>query len=774
MYIGESGILFCLGLSPLRASSWSQSVRVHSFSSLFVSVPVRGCGRYPPSSVRPTSACSGTRRCKARAGHQASMSMSIGARHHALLAAWLTASAMAGSHTVYVDFSANGTQYNTTTTLQVVTSPLLDRILPNGKPNPIYDAAWQSFAELQSQHTRFQPWFPLPKKAVAELQPPDAGGTHWDFTNMMPQLMAFANATAGRAINLNVATHPCWLFTNLFGGALNCTPPASPDTLDLAYGTNGKRKYLKDKSAETLASYFARVFAFISTGQFVDELGTTHTGGPALNISRYGDTGSTWEVFNEAEHGYTKELYTHDYDKVVTEMERHAGRENLPTFIGIGGCMTGFWSWWEHGTCQQWIPYFLNRSNHALNPTVPMDYISIHYYASSSDRGRPDTYTAGFFGGADAFLNSMVENVALRDSYSPSTKLAITELGVLYANDEFDNFGLDGGLPPLFFNAAGAMYAYAAIRLAELGVDIVTHSQLIGSPARPEWGMHAQQFPSASMLDWRTGHGTAKYWVTKLLIEHFRKGDQLVTFKVKDAPSHTQVDSTLCSEIGTWTYSGVSNLTCDDPDALIDAIDFADYGTPFGTCGEYSRDSTCSTHLLTKLFVHRKCIGKRSCLIDKLDLPGARIPGIGQYGPQPCPVHELTNSTATLRTSFKVQVRCSKGGGTGSGALEYAGQKVYAVGFRRRGRTLGLPLDREAGADDERRLLLINKEMTPNNVSLVGLAAASATVYAVEPSPDGEISSTSGIITRTVLISGNNLTLLLPPFAVTVLKMQHP
>ena len=137
---------------------------------------------------------------------------------------------------------------------------------------------------LGSQHTRFQPWFPFVQKAVAELAPPDAKGTHWNFTAMLPQLLDFINATAGRAVNLNVATHPCWLFTNWLGLKLNCTPPASPDTLDFAYGTTGKRTHLADKSGQTLADYFGRVFAYLTTGQFVDELGVTHTGARAPTL----------------------------------------------------------------------------------------------------------------------------------------------------------------------------------------------------------------------------------------------------------------------------------------------------------------------------------------------------------------------------------------------------------------------------------------------------------------------------------------------------------
>lgn len=365
---------------------------------------------------------------------------------------------------VTVDFSGPGKPYKTYTTLQVVTSPLLDREIA-GKPNPIADEAWKSLANLGSEHTRFQPWFPFPRKAVAELRPPTSNETFWDFSGMLPQLLDFMSATAPRAVNMNIATHPCWLFTGLFGRDLNCSLPASSEQQDFKYGSLGSRTHLKDKSADTLAAYFARVFEYLSTGSFEDELGARHGGGPAFNFSRRASA-STWEVFNEAEHGarvarrttchqnhlpelsgadrcsyaapvppragYTPETYTHDYDKVVEAIADRVGRDNVPNLIGIGGCISGFWSWWVHGSCAEWIPYFLNRSHHA-DPSVPLDYASIHYYASSNNRSRPDTYTAGFFGGADAFLQAMAQNVATRDALSPTTKLAVTEMGVLCA-----------------------------------------------------------------------------------------------------------------------------------------------------------------------------------------------------------------------------------------------------------------------------------------------------------------------------------------------------
>jgi hypothetical protein len=52
-----------------------------------------------------------------------------------------------------------------------------------------------------------------------------------------------------------------------------------------------------------------------------------------------------------------------------------------------------------------------------------------------------------------------------------------------------------------------------------MGIDIVGESQLVGYPT---------QFPSVSMVDWKTGNPNARFWVLKLIHDHFAPGDRLV------------------------------------------------------------------------------------------------------------------------------------------------------------------------------------------------------------------------------------------------------
>ena len=63
------------------------------------------------------------------------------------------------------------------------------------------------------------------------------------------------------------------------------------------------------------------------------------------------------------------------------------------------------------------------------------------------------------------------------------------------------------------------MYAYLFSELANMGIETVNASQLVGYPT---------QYPSVSLVDWETGQPNARFWVLKLLKDHFSPGDKLV------------------------------------------------------------------------------------------------------------------------------------------------------------------------------------------------------------------------------------------------------
>jgi hypothetical protein len=63
------------------------------------------------------------------------------------------------------------------------------------------------------------------------------------------------------------------------------------------------------------------------------------------------------------------------------------------------------------------------------------------------------------------------------------------------------------------------MYAYLFGELTQIGIDVAGESQLVGFPT---------QFPSVSMVDWNDGKPNARFWVLKLLHDHFGPGDKQV------------------------------------------------------------------------------------------------------------------------------------------------------------------------------------------------------------------------------------------------------
>ncbi len=105
--------------------------------------------------------------------------------------------------------------------------------------------------------------------------------------------------------------------------------------------------------------------------------------------------------------------------------------------------------------------------------------------------------------------------------------------------------GPDGRIPEYYWNLASAVYAYLWSRLAELGIDVVGESQLVGYPT---------QFPSVTMLDWTTGRPNARYWTLKLLKDSFAPGDSLVRTSVDSGSVHARGFVTR-AEAGSCSWS---------------------------------------------------------------------------------------------------------------------------------------------------------------------------------------------------------------------------
>jgi Glycosyl hydrolases family 39 len=396
---------------------------------------------------------------------------------------------------VTVDWNKTIIVSKSTATLQVVVNPML-------RPgSPIHDGSFEALKNLGADYVRYVPWEPYPRLAVAELEPPTPQSTSWDFSLIDPMTKDFLNATNGHTTVMNFSTIPTWLFKT-------DKPVKIPDDPNQVVWDYTQGKELKDPSGKDLGDYYARLVSWYTRGGFTDENGKEHSSG-------YRYTFPIWEVLNEVdfEHEMTPELYTQRYDAIVAAIHKVSPDTK---FMGLALAMPQ--------NDPSWFTYFLDHSHH--QPGIPLDYISYHFYASPSLYQGLDNWQYTFFDQADRFLTNVRYIEAIRKQLSPETKTDTDELGVILPTDEEEN--RDSGrphpdrIPHLYWNAAGSLYAYLFIELSKQGIDIIGESQLVGYPS---------QFPSVSMMNWKTGNPNARYWVLKLIKDNFHPGDMLVDTK---------------------------------------------------------------------------------------------------------------------------------------------------------------------------------------------------------------------------------------------------
>ena len=448
---------------------------------------------------------------------------------------------------VTVDWSKVETKSRTTPTLQVVVNPMLRR------GSPIHDGAFAALQKMGADYVRYVPWLPYPRLAVAELEPPTPGKTSWDFTAIDPMTVDFFNATKGHSTILNFSTIPQWMFVTPKPVAY----PADPYQVFWKY-TQGTE--LRDPSMKELGGYYARLVSWYTRGGFTDENGQLHTSGYHYPIPY-------WEVFNEidAEHHMTPQQYTARYDAVVQAI--HAVSPETK-FVGLAVAKARRLAYYQ---------YFLDPKNH--QPGIPLDMISYHFYASPKLGETPDTWQFTFFTQADGFLGTVHQIEAIRKKLSPATRTTIDEVGVILPKDN----GLDDPnlrIPPIYWNAAGAMYAYLDVELGKLGIDVVGESQLVG---------YRTQYPSVSLIDWNNAKPNARYWVLKLLKDNFGPGDSLMA---TTSPASPPVDPDLEVQ-GYRTSSGrklllinkrnaprTVTLPAESTGATVDEVDLATGDNP--------------------------------------------------------------------------------------------------------------------------------------------------------------------------------------------------
>jgi hypothetical protein len=390
-----------------------------------------------------------------------------------------------------------------TPTLQVVVNP------PLRPGQPLGIAAYKGVKDLGADYVRYVPWMPYPRLAVAELEPPTARKTSWDFSVIDPMTKDFLAATDGHSTVMNFSTIPAWLFKT----DKPVTYPDDPDKVFWGY-TQGTE--LRDPTGKELGDYYARLVSWYVNGSFTDENGARHESGYHYKFP-------VWEVLNEVEfeHHTTAEQYTRRYDAIVEGIHRVSPDTK---FMGM--------ALGEPSEHPEFFEYFLNPANH--KPGIPLDFISYHFYASPTRSQTIADWQYTFFDQADGFLNTVryIENI--RKRLSPQTKTDTDELGVILPADNNPEDKVPP--PPAYWNLAGSLYAYLYIELSRLQIDVIGESQLIGYPT---------QFPSVSMMNWENNKPNARFWVLKLLKDSFHPGDEMAetTISSKDLAAQAYITS---------------------------------------------------------------------------------------------------------------------------------------------------------------------------------------------------------------------------------------
>lgn len=396
---------------------------------------------------------------------------------------------------VKIDWDKVTVVSKSTPTLQVVVNPQL-------RPGqPLRAASYDALKNLGADYVRYVPWLPYPRLAVAELEPPTPQKTSWDFSAIDPMTIDFLKATEGHPTVMNFSTIPAWLFKT----DKPVTYPDDPNKVIWNY-TQGTE--LRDPSGKELGDYYERLVSWYVNGGLTDENGVKHESGHHYKLP-------VWEVLNEAdsEHLTTPEDYTRRYDVIVEAIHRASPDTK---FMGLALAAPR--------DLPHFFEYFLNPANH--KPGIPLDFISYHFYASPTRSQTIDNWQYTFFDQANGFLTSVrfVENI--RKRLSPQTKTDLNEIGVILPTD--NEPGDDVAPPPAYWNLAGSLYAYLYIQLAQLQIDIIGESQLVGYPT---------QFPSVSMMNWKDNKPNARFWVLKLIKDNFHPGDKLVDTTVEGAAS---------------------------------------------------------------------------------------------------------------------------------------------------------------------------------------------------------------------------------------------
>jgi hypothetical protein len=393
------------------------------------------------------------------------------------------------------------------------------------RDSQVHDQLFHALRDLKTDYTRLQLWYSVANQAVLELKQPTASETFWNFQYIDPLVADYYANTSGKH-HLNMGTIPRWMFD-----VPPIEMPSEPGSSVYRYTDGTTGDLLKDPTGRQFAEYQVRIYQWYTHGGFTDELGKYHKSGHHYKVD-------FWDVLNEPdfENRITVEQFTKIYDAVTEAI--HKIDPNVQFFAPE-----------VSGSEVPWARYFLDPKNHKLG-FLPIAWFTFHNYAEAQDD--PSTWQARYFTdppkgptdgvSASGLADRAREVLKIRDALSPNTKVSMDEVGT-FVNVKAGEEACRADEPyqafrPLYWNANGANWAAVFITSENLGLPLLSMSQMIGYPT---------QCPSISMFDKDTARPNAHYWVLYLITHNFGPGDKLVA---------TQLDSSNVLAQGSITPKG--------------------------------------------------------------------------------------------------------------------------------------------------------------------------------------------------------------------------
>lgn len=190
----------------------------------------------------------------------------------------------------------------------------------------------------------------------------------------------------------------------------------------------------------------------------------------------------------------------------------------------------------------------MNPKNHDPR-ALPLNWVSFHNYLMAGND--PATWQTAYFTAPLGPMGATVKGFAvelrnvikLRDELAPNAKIGLDETGTFMSLRPFKPFNPnaappsgappsdnDGGggpggsepysaFPPLYWVASGGNWAGNFITAENLGINLISMTQMVGAPTQSE---------ACSMINWDTAAPNAHYWVLSLVHSNFGPGDKLV------------------------------------------------------------------------------------------------------------------------------------------------------------------------------------------------------------------------------------------------------